>query len=183
MCFLLGEFAFLNANAKVNFPVVTTPFHTDHVSQTAFDSLSIHGELESGTTATFQMLSTTSGANSLTWTITGTTGSLKFEGSAVNIQMDPPRLFLYKAGNPGNLESDTPIYTGVALQDMWEPVEVAPPIAYGQIGEIYDAFVNGEKASGCLVDFEGAALRHRMLEACFKSARNGTRETYRKIMT
>lgn len=53
MCFLLGEFAFLNANAKINFPVVATPFHKDPVSSTAFDSLSVHGELESGTMAAF----------------------------------------------------------------------------------------------------------------------------------
>jgi predicted dehydrogenase len=53
-------------------------------------------------------------------------------------------------------------------------------MAYGQVGEVYDAIANGEKVKGCLVDFEGAALRHRMLDACFKSARDGTRETYWK---
>jgi len=95
-CFLLGEFAFLNANAKVNFPMVTTPFHAGPVSVTAFDSLSVHGELESGTAATFQIFSTTSGMNSLTWVITGERGSLKFEAGGVAIQMDPPNLFRCK---------------------------------------------------------------------------------------
>ncbi|RDW56676.1 galactose metabolism regulatory protein GAL80 [Coleophoma cylindrospora] len=179
MCFLLGEFAFLTANAKVNFPEVTTPFHDGPVSVTAFDSLSIHGELESGTTATFQIFSTTSGMNSFTWIITGEKGSLKFEADGVAIQMDPPKLFWYQQEAS---KSSAEIYTELdgGPRETWEPVEVADPMAYGQVGEVYHAFAIGEKVKGCLVDFEGAALRHRMLDACFKSARDGTRETYRK---
>lgn len=53
-------------------------------------------------------------------------------------------------------------------------------MAYGQVGEVFDAIANGESVKGCLIDFEGAALRHRTLDACFKSARDGTRETYWK---
>jgi predicted dehydrogenase len=178
-CFLLGEFAFLNANAKANFPMVTTPFHAGLLSVTAFDSLSVHGELESGTTATFQIFSTTSGMNSLTWVITGERGSLKFEAGAVPLQMDPPNLFRYK---PEALKSGAEVYIELdgGPQGIREPVEVAQPMAYGQVGEVYDAIANGEKVKGCLVDFEGAALWHRMLDACFKSARDETRETYWK---
>jgi predicted dehydrogenase len=178
MCFLLGEFAFLNGNTKLNFPIGTSPFHTSPVSQTSFDSLSVLGELDSGTMATFHIFSTTSGVDSFTWIITGEKGSLKFEGNAVNIQMDPPKLFKNSAGFKPNAN----IYTerDEGAHGMWEPVEVAEPMAFGQVGELYDAIANGEKAKGCLVDFEGGALRHRMLDACFRSACNGTRETYRK---
>ncbi len=182
MCFLLGEFSFLNAIAKVNFPKVTTPYHTSSVTQTSYDSFAVQGELESGTMATFKMFSTPSGVNSLTWIITGEKGSLKFEAPAVNFQTDPAKLFLYLDTKGENLGAGTDIYQSldVDLEGMWEPVEVAQPIAYGQVGEVYEAIANGEKVKGCLVDFEGGALRHRMLEACFRSVRNGTRETYRK---
>jgi hypothetical protein len=60
MCFL-GEFAFLNTNAKVNFPIVTAPFYAGPVSVTVFDSLSVYGELESGTAATLQIFLTNFG--------------------------------------------------------------------------------------------------------------------------
>jgi predicted dehydrogenase len=178
MCFLLGEFAFVNATAKVNFPDLKTPLHTSTPpTRTAYDSFSVVGDLESGTSVAFQMLSSTSGINSLTWVITGEQGSLKFEGDAVNVQTDAPKLFQWQKSE----EPSTGIYEKLeAPIEEWIVVEVAPTIAYGQIGEIYEAFANGEKVKGSLVDFEGAALRHRMLEACYKSARDGTRETYRK---
>ena len=184
MCFLLGEFAFLTAQAKCNFPVVNTPFHTEPVTNTAFDAFAVQGELESGATATFNMFSTTpETATSFTWTITGDKGSLKFEGGFINIQMDPPTL--YRQGSDGQgkstgLTADVYGERDKTKDVRWKAVEVDEPIAYGQVGELYDAFANGEKVKGCLVDFEGAALRHRMLDACFKSARDGTRETYRK---
>jgi hypothetical protein len=93
--------------------------------------------------------------------------------------MDPPDLFRYKPEVP---KSGAEVYIELdgRQHEIWEPVEVVPPMAYGQVGVVYDAIANGEKVKGCLVDFKGTALRHRMLDACFKSARNGTRETYRK---
>jgi len=182
MCFLLGEFAFLNAIAKVNFPTISTPFHTGPLSQTAFDSISIHGELDSGTTVTFRMFSTTSGVNSLTWIVAGEKDSLEFEASAVNMQTDPPKLFIHhgRKQEDQGLSADIYYERDGSPQAVWQFVEVAHPMAYGQVGEVYDAFANGEKVKGSLVDFEGGALRHRMLDACFRSTRNGTRETYRK---
>jgi predicted dehydrogenase len=164
MCFLLGEFSSLTAQARCVFPSITTPHHAEPVSRDAFDTLSVQGVLESGATATFHVFSTTSeAAPSITWIITGKKGSLKFDGQNVNIQMVAPDLFShYGSGRERN----------------WERIAVDAPMAFGQVGEVYSAFASGEKAKGCLVDFKGAALRHRMLEACFKSSRDGTRETY-----
>lgn len=123
MCFLLGECAFLNANTKAHFPMVITPFHAGPVSVTAFDSLSVHDELESGTTAAFQIFLTTSGMNSLTRIITGERGSLKFEAGGVAIQMDPPNLSWYKQEA---LMSGAEVYNKLdgGPQQIWEPVEV-----------------------------------------------------------
>lgn len=173
MCFLLGEFAHLTAQTKVNFPVINTPFHDGPVTRDAPDSLSIQGELESGAMVTYHMFSTTQAAKtSFSWTITGDKGSLKFDGDFINIQMQPPKLYMQKGSDDGTPNTE--------VEDVWKPIEVDDAMAFGQIGEVYAAFANGEKIKGSLVDFEGAALRHRMLDACFKSARDGTRETYRK---
>lgn len=166
MCFLLGEFASLTAHARCMFPSISTPHHAEPFSRDAFDTLSVQGILESGAAAAFHVFSTTSeAAPSITWTITGEKGSLRFDGIHVNIQMVAPVLSHHHgSGSAGS----------------WVKVETEPPMAFGQVGELYSMFANGEKVQGCLVDFEGAALRHRMLEACFKSSRDGTRETYAK---
>lgn len=60
----------------------------------------------------------------------------------------------------------------------WQEVLVEDPLAFGQVGELYLALADGENVPGVLTDFDQAALRHRMLEACVKSARDGTREEY-----
>jgi predicted dehydrogenase len=97
MRFLLGEFSSLTAQVKTNVPVVTGPFHDGPVTRDSPDSISIHGELESGAAVTFHMFSTTFATNaSFAWTITGDKGSLKFEGNLVNIQMEPPTLYWQK---------------------------------------------------------------------------------------
>lgn len=189
MCFLLGEFSHLTAQAKVNFPVVNTPFHDKPVTRDAFDSLAVQGELESGATVTFHMFSTTPAtkSSSFTWTITGEKGSLRLDSGLINIQMEPPKLYWQKGSEEmvvSNAEGvpmrDLYKDGGVTKDETWKLIDVDNPMAYGQTGEVYAAFADGEKIKGSLVDFEGAALRHRMLEACFKSSRDGTRETYRK---
>lgn len=126
-------------------------------------------------------------SSSFTWIITGEKGSLKLEGGYVNIQMEPPILYMQQSGEEAKkLDvfglSATELYRemGKPREDRWKVVEVDQPLSYGQVGEVYEAFVDGEKEKGSLVDFEGAALKHRTLEACFKSSRDRTRETYRK---
>jgi predicted dehydrogenase len=188
MCFLLGEFSTLTAQTKLSFPVVVTPFNDGPVTRDSPDGLAVQGELESGTVVTFHMFSATHATKaSFAWTITGEKGALRFEGNFVNMQMEPPKLYWQKGSEQGfgaNMKEasvlDFIMSNSKSTGEVWELVEVENPMAYGQIGELYEAFAKGEKIKGSLVDFEGAALRHRMLEACFKSSRDGTRETYRK---
>ena len=52
------------------------------------------------------------------------------------------------------------------------------PIAFGGIGEVYDAFAQGKGMEGGLVNFEGAVIRYRMLAAMERCAKNGTGERY-----
>jgi predicted dehydrogenase len=167
MCFLLGEFSHLT-------PTTNTAFRhspnqqNDHESQnpTSPDSFSVQGILDSGAAVSFHMfLMTAEAPSSVSWAITGEKGSLKFEGSNINIQMIPPTLYQHQGGGS---------------KMNWEKVEVPAPMAFGGVGELYEAIALGEKVEGCLVNFEMVALRHRMLDACARSAKDGTRETYRK---
>jgi hypothetical protein len=63
--FLPEEFTCPNVNRKINFSMATTPFHARIVSATVLGSLCVRGELESMTTATVQIFSTTSGMKSI----------------------------------------------------------------------------------------------------------------------
>lgn len=167
LCFLLGEFKDVSAITPTNFPEVSTPHYSDPVSRDAPDAIMVHGTLLSGAIVSFSMVCTTPDTPaSITWTITGTKGALKFEGLNINIQMLAPTLYRFN-GPPGS--------HGVS---GWEEVPVAQSKYMGQVDHLYLAFAEGEKVPGSLVDFDGAALRHRMVEAFAKSARDGTRESY-----
>ncbi|KAF2100505.1 putative NAD binding Rossmann fold oxidoreductase [Rhizodiscina lignyota] len=167
LCFLLGEFKSVNATMATNFPEITTPNHSGPVARDAPDAFLVHGTLLSGAVVSFSMVLTTPDSpSSFTWTITGSKGALKFEGLNINIQMLSPKLYLYAGG---------PSKSGTA---GWEEVPVEESKYYGQVDHLYSVMANGEKVPGTIVDFDGAALRHSMLEACLESAIDGTRKNY-----
>jgi predicted dehydrogenase len=166
MCFLLGEFESLSSSINCFFPTITTPHHEDEVKRDAPDSILVQGILQSGAMASFSMVLTPPGTpSSFTWTIAGEKGALKFESNNINIQILPPKLYWYNA-------------TGDGGTSEWKQVSVPVPHHFGQVGEIYQAFAHGEEVPGVLTDFDGAALRHRMLEACLRSSQIGKRQRY-----
>ncbi|KAJ0417541.1 hypothetical protein BJY00DRAFT_200738 [Aspergillus carlsbadensis] len=166
MCFLLGEFESLSSSINCFFPTITTPHHNDEVKRDAPDSILVHGILQSGAMASFSMVLTPPGTPSLfTWTIAGEKGALKFESNNINIQILPPKLYWYKANADGGTSA-------------WEEVSVPEPLHFGQVGELYRVFARGGEGLGVLTDFDGAALRHRMLEACLRSSQTGARQRY-----
>lgn len=122
----------------------------------------VQGTFKNGASLSFSMMLTAPGTpSSITWIISGEKGALKFEGENINIQIQPPKLSMHTASNP-----------------KWQEVTVPPPLAFGQVANLYQALAVGEPAPGSIVDFDGAALRHSMLEACLKSAQQGTIQSY-----
>ena len=112
---------------------------------------------------------------SLSWMINGEKGSLKFEGEAPFITLSQPRLYQYTPSGEQKYEG----YQQVGEKTAWEEVEVGKPMAFGGIGELYEAFAQGGEGKGVdYVDFEEAVKRHRMVEAIRRSAEKGTRESY-----
>jgi predicted dehydrogenase len=158
--FLLGEYRYVNASTNCFFPEVNTPYHSHTVKRDAPDSFMVQGLLTSGAVASLSLvLTTSSNPSEFTWTISGEKGTLKMEGQNINIQMIGPKLSWYHDG-------------------AWREVALRDPLAFGQVGDLYQTIAKGEDIPGSIVDFQGAALRQRMLEACWKSAEHGTRESY-----
>ncbi|KIW98556.1 uncharacterized protein Z519_00217 [Cladophialophora bantiana CBS 173.52] len=96
------------------------------------------------------------------WEVNGTKGNLVLEGPNGHIQMFHPTIKFVKAG------------AGAAqLKEI--DVEPATDFAYN-VGKAWDA-VMGE-GDGSVVTFEDALLRHRMIDAMYRSNEKGTRESY-----
>lgn len=181
LCFLLGEFRSLNATTATTYP--TIQFTKDDGTKTApeprqlADSIAVQGVLESGTTVSFTNVYTTEATpDSLEWIIAGEQGSLKFTGASSFLAFSPAKLHLYKPAATEESQKRKNVYKPVE-GERWAEVDVGSPTpAFGGIGLVYDAFASGKK--GTYVDFDEAVKRHRMVEAIYRSAEKGTRETY-----
>ena len=178
ICYLLGEFKSLNATTATVFPeirfVQADGSKGEPVKRNIPDFVSVSGMLESGAAASFVLAITTEATPThFEWIISGEEGSLKFESQAP-LTMGPHRLYQcasYKQDGKGDGDKmPWDVRDGV----KWEEVEFEQG-AFGGIGEVYGAFADGSKD---LVDFDEAVKRHKMIEAIFRSAKNGTRESY-----
>lgn len=180
LCVLLGEFKSLNATTVTTYP--TIQFTKDDGTKMApeprqfADSIAIQGVLESGITVSFTNVYTTEATpDNLEWIISGEEGSLKFTGASSFLAFSPPTLYLYKP-----IEAEEPRMKNVykpAEGGTWQEVDVGTPTpAFGGIGPVYEAFASGKE--GAYVDFDEAVKRHKMVEAIYRSAEKGTRETY-----
>ena len=179
ICYLLGEFTWLNATTATAFPeirfVQADGSKGEPVKSKIADFVSISGVLESGATASFVMsLTTEATPTRYEWIISGEEGSLKFEAQAPFMNIGPHKLYQctrhQQEGQGGEIQSPYATKGGVE----WEEVEFERG-GFGGIGEVYAAFADGNKD---LVDFDEAVKRHRMVEAILRSAKNGTRESY-----
>ena len=180
LCYLLGEFKYLNATTATTFPEVrykqADGSKSEPVKSNIADFVSIHGVLESGATATFVSSSTTDATpGRFEWIISGEKGSLKFDGPSQFIAMAPHTLSHFAPlKQDGKRDEEKGAYAFEGPGGKWEEVEVEKG-GFGGIGEVYAAFAAGDKN---LVDFDEAVKRHKMVEAIFRSAKNGTRESY-----
>ncbi|KAK4693820.1 hypothetical protein P7C71_g3650, partial [Lecanoromycetidae sp. Uapishka_2] len=163
LCYLLGEFKHLNATTAVTFPeiaLIGDDGKSTMIERKFVDAIAVQGILENGATANYVSTTTTTATpTKFEWIISGEKGSLKFEGGAF-IALFPPKLYEYKAGEGAK----------------WEEVDIPGQLAFGGVGELYAAYAKGEKDG--LVDFDEAVKRHRMVDAIYRSAEKGTRETY-----
>lgn len=177
LCFLLGEFKALNALVHNALPEVQVMDANGKLSapvpRNFADSVGIHGVLESGASVSFSLKVTPpSTPDHFIWIISGEKMSLKLEGNSASIQIQPPTLFKHDAPEGGK----TSEMYGKQKPATWEEVEVKQSGFFGGTGELYEAFAKGE--TEVLVDFEGAVVRHKMVEAVFTSGREGRWVSY-----
>lgn len=164
LCYLLGEFSHLSATTAHHYPTYTLAPPADSSStaatthqRTAPDSFSLFGSLQSGASVNFHMYATTPVLpDTIEWTIVGEKGSLRLEGDSFMVQMVPMRL--WRSGEA----------------KKWERVEVEDVDA---VAAEYAAFAAGAGGAN-VMDFEGAVLRHRMLDAVWRSVKEGRSESY-----
>ncbi|KXH36087.1 oxidoreductase [Colletotrichum nymphaeae SA-01] len=167
LCFVLGELRGVQATLANNRPRVAVTDSEgkpkgEEIEKTAHDHLSVIGRLPGGGVATAVCQGGMSQVDkNFFWEVTGTKGTLLIEGPMGNIQGFPPTIKFVKA-EPGA---------------VLEAVEVDEVKGFSDnIGKAWEAFAGA--APGEAPDFEVALIRHRMLDAIYKSSELGTKEEY-----
>lgn len=181
LCYLLGEFQSFNATTATTLPelrfIQADGSKGEPVKSNLADFISISGVLESGVAVNYVSKFTTEATpERMEWIISGEKGSLKFEGIGALMAMAPPTLYQYAQAEQERQEKEGKSRFVPEKGGQWEEIEMENGNgAFGGIGEVYRAFAEGNKD---LVDFEVAVKRHKMVEAIYRSAKNGTRESY-----
>lgn len=161
--YVLGDFKTFSANTHKHreFRVTDAQGNPKAIDDSDVpDSVSIIGTLETGVSVNIHTLLVGKGSNhpeGTTWYIYGEKGTLKLEVPTLMFGMGPARLFQFKDGRG------------------WVEIDVEKTNA---TAGVYEAFAKGDWKN--LVTFEQAVVRQRMLEAIYKSAKDGTRESYKK---
>lgn len=167
LCFVLGEFSSLQATLAVNenesSVVDKDGKELRKISKTSHDFVAVQGALANGGVASivYQGGSSTTGKD-FYWEINGTKGSVVMEAPMGHVQMFEPTLTFFS--------SEKDVKPEVILDKK------APDFTFN-VGSAYDAFA-GVGDGGHLTTFEDAVIRHRMIEAIYRSNQRGTRETY-----
>ena len=170
LCYVLGEFASLQATLANNRPILSvvdpaTGKEIRKAEKTSHDYMAVTGSLKRGGVASVVYQGGTSNTGKgFYWEINGTKGSLVMEGSSGHVQMFQPTMKFVSAAPDAKMETV-------------EVVE-AKDFSYN-VGSAYDAFAG--IGDGCVTTFEDAVVRHRMIEAIYKSDRDGTRESYKDV--
>ncbi|KAL3298824.1 nad-binding rossmann fold oxidoreductase family protein [Colletotrichum asianum] len=166
LCFVLGELRGVQGILANNRPVVPLVDgegkQQGTIKKTSHDHCTITGRLAGGGVATAVCQGGMSAIEkNFFWEITGTKGTLVLEGPMGNIQGFQPTVSYVKAE------------TGSKLEKI--EVEEAKVFSFNT-GRAWDAFAG--EGEGAVPDFQDALLRHRMLEAIYRSNEKGTREEY-----
>ncbi|KAH7348206.1 NAD-binding Rossmann fold oxidoreductase family protein [Pyrenochaeta sp. MPI-SDFR-AT-0127] len=185
LCFVLGEVKDISATLVNNRPEVIIldaelKPSAKPTPKTAHDYVSITGTLEKGNgvvSVTYAPGLSRTGRD-FVWEITGTEGSLLLEGGATmagHVQMFQPTIKL------ATYDAEAAMY-GVDIGDKHklEEIEVEKAVDFSfNTGKAWEALAGvGLDKGHRVTTFEDAVLRHRMIDAIYRSAERGTRENY-----
>jgi predicted dehydrogenase len=170
LCYVVGEIKDISATLANHCPEVELK-DADGKSQgmlkkTAHDYISMTGRLEGGgvVDVTYAPALSRTGRD-FYWEITGSEGSLVLEGGKMggHVQMFQPTVKLAMEGQEG-------------LEDV--QLEKAADFSFN-VGKAWEAWAGvGLDQGYSVTTFEDALIRHKMIEAIYRSAEKGTRENY-----
>ncbi|KAF2203079.1 NAD-binding Rossmann fold oxidoreductase family protein [Delitschia confertaspora ATCC 74209] len=167
LCFVLGELesvsAMLSTLRKKVKVVDEEGKEVKEIDQTSHDQIAITGPLVNGgglVSVVYAGGSSRTGRD-FHWEINGTEGSLVLEGPSGHIQMAQPTLKFISNDAGAKLET-------VEVEDANHPKFA--------VGRAWDAWAG--KGIGSVTTFENALLRHRMIDAVYKSAKEGRVQRY-----
>ncbi|KAF3801546.1 hypothetical protein GCG54_00014762 [Colletotrichum gloeosporioides] len=166
LCFVLEELRGVQgtlANKRPVVPLVDGEGRQQGtIKKTSHDHCTVTGRLAGGGVATAVCQGGMSAIDkNFFWEITGTKGMLVLEGPMGNIQGHQPTVSFVKPEAGSKLEKIE--------------VEEAKDFSFNT-GWAWDAFAG--EGEGAVPDFKDALLRHRMLEAIYRSSEKGTQEEY-----
>lgn len=173
LCFVLGEVTSLSAtlaNRRPNMPIVDAEGNLlETLPKTAHDYMAVTGALAgSGAVANvvYQGGTSATGKN-FYWEINGTKGSLVLEAPGGHVQIFHPTLKFVEVGKKDKDGGDA------GLNEVQVQTPDGPSY---NVGVAWDAFVG--EGPGSVVTFEDALLRHKMIDAIYRSNETGKRESY-----
>ena len=177
LCFVLGEVESLNAVTKNTLPEVMLVDHQFQpiktVPKTADDWISMTGTLVSGggVSVTYGGDFSRTGRN-FYWEINGTEGSLVLTGAVGHVQTCEPTVELIdRDGKRETIELEKSTVT------RNEPYIHPGDLAFN-VGRAWDAWADETATAEKGPSFEDALVRMKMLEAIYRSAQHGTRQSY-----
>jgi predicted dehydrogenase len=184
LCYALGEFSSLQAtlavNGKESSVVDSEGKEIRKISKSSHDFVAVQGALVNGGVASvvYQGGMSTTGKN-FYWEINGQKGNLVLVSALMQETTVNADLNLQE-GPMGHIQMFEPTLKFISsekdakLEDV--EIEKAENFSYN-VGKGYDAFVG--IGNGHLTTFEDAVVRHRMIEAIYRSNRAGSRESYK----
>jgi predicted dehydrogenase len=164
LCFVLGEFAELQARAVTRIKEWKDTDLNQMVAVDSPDAVSVAGVLESGAEVSFQVASVPSNPSGTRLEIYGREGALVITSGSANIG---PNVLYGARGKDAAVEMPAPDKYRLAP----EGTPSGPPRNVAQAYARYaDALPSGETAAP---DFELAVTRHRLIDAIERSAADG----------
>jgi len=162
LCYIFGEFESVTAtvhNSRNTMEIQDEKGNKIRdIPLTSHDQMSVSGVLTSGAYVSVHFRGGTYKGTNLLWEVEGTHGELQVKGPTGHVQMSFPKLYAS--------------FDGKDMEEIKIDEEQATHV---NVGRAYDEFA---KEDGVYPTWEDAVIRHRMIEAIYKSAQTGTKQTY-----
>lgn len=163
LCWVVGEFSDLQATLKNTRPKLKV--NEEMKEKSSHDQIAVQGTLANGggvASVVYQGGSSQTGKN-FYWEISGTKGTLVLEAPMGNVQMFHPTLSFVKAED------------GAVLGEVKVDWEKREDFSLN-VETAWNALLG--KGDGSVTTFEDALLRHKMIDAIYRSNDSGQRERY-----